>query len=91
MKTQNWPFELKSIFSENHNFSLGQRLEHVNPEEMTQKTVSVIEMTFLYGAWYLVVLLRSKHEVKLLTQSVAKWICMGKLPVPTGGILFLEL
>ena len=52
---------------------------------MTQKAVSDIEMTFLYGARYLVVLLRSKHGVKLLTQSVAKWICMEKLPVGVLG------
>ena len=35
-------------------------------------------MTFLYDARYSVVLLRPKNEVKLLTQSAAKWICMGK-------------
>ena len=48
-------------------------------------------MTFLYDARYLFVLLRPKNEVKLLTQSAAKWICMGKWPVPTGVILFLRL
>ena len=48
--------------------------------------VSVIEMTFLYDARYSVVLLRSKNEVKLLTQSTAKWIYMGKWSVPGEGI-----
>ena len=42
---------------------------------------SAIGMTFLYGAGYSVVLLRPKNEVKPLTQSVEKWICMGKWSV----------
>ena len=39
-------------------------------------------MTFLYDAGYSVVLLRTKNGVNLLTQSVAKWICMGNWPAP---------
>ena len=62
----------------NHHFSLGQRLKHVNPLKMTQKVVSVTEMTFLYDAWYSVVFLRPKNEVKFLTQSALGKICMGK-------------
>ena len=45
-------------------------------------------MTLLYDARYSFVLLRPKNEVKLLTQSAAKWICMGKWPVPGGAIHF---
>ena len=48
-------------------------------------------MTLLYDAQYSFVLLRPKIEVKLSTQSADKWICMGKWPVPNGGILFLRL
>ena len=48
-------------------------------------------MTFLYDALYSVVLLRPKNEVKFLTQSAAKWICINKLLVPCGAILFLKL
>ena len=48
---------------------------------MTQKLVSVIEMTLLYAAQYSFVLLRPKNEVKLSTQSADKWVCMGKWPV----------
>ena len=48
--------------------------------------VSVIGMTFLYDAKYSVVLLRPKHEVKLLTQSALGQICMEKWPVPSLGI-----
>ena len=55
---------------------------------MTEKVVSVIGITFLYDAQYSVVLLRSTNGVKLLTQSAAKWICMGKWHVPGGGIYF---
>ena len=52
---------------------------------MTQKVVSVIEMTFLYAAQYSFILQRPKIEAKLSTQSADKWICMGKWPVPSGG------
>ena len=45
-------------------------------------------MTVLYDARYSVVLLRQKNEVKPLTQSAAKWICMGKWAVPSGAIYF---
>ena len=45
--------------------------------------VSVIERTLLYVGQYSLVLLRPKNEVKLLTQSVANSICMGKWPVPS--------
>ena len=54
---------------------------HVNPLEMTSKVASVIGMTFLYDAGYSIVLLRRKNEVKPLTQSAEKWICMGKWPL----------
>ena len=43
---------------------------------------SVIGMAFLYDAGYSVVLLRPKNEVKPLTQSAKKWICIGKWAVP---------
>ena len=43
--------------------------KHVNTLEMIIKVASVIGMTFLYDAGYSVVLLRSKNEVKPLTQS----------------------
>ena len=49
---------------------------------------SVIGMTFLYDAGYSVVLLRPKNEVKPLTQSAEKWICMGKWPVSSLAIFF---
>ena len=45
-------------------------------------------MTYLYDARYSVVLLRPKDEVKLLTQSAAKWTCVGKWPVPSWRIYF---
>ena len=48
-------------------------------------------MTFLYDARYSIALLRRKHEVKPMTQSAEKWICMMKWPVPNGGIIFLGL
>ena len=48
-------------------------------------------MSFLYDAGYSVVLLRPKNEVKPLTQSAAKWICMGKWAVPNWGIYFHPL
>ena len=47
-------------------------------------------MTFLYDAGQSAVLLRRKNEVKRLTQSAEKWICMGKLPFPSWGIYFLK-
>ena len=42
-------------------------------------------MTFLYNARYSIVLLRPKNEVKSLTQSAEKPICIGKCPVPSLG------
>ena len=45
-------------------------------------------MTFLQDARYSVVLLRPKIEIKLATQSAEKWICMGKWPLPSGGVYF---
>ena len=45
-------------------------------------------MTFLYDARYSIVLLRPKNEVKPLTQSAEKSICMGKWPVPNWGEFF---
>ena len=47
-------------------------------------------MTFLYDTWYPVVLLRPKNEVKILTQSAAKWICMGKWAFKILAELFLK-
>ena len=48
-------------------------------------------MTFLYDARYSFVLLRPKNGVKLLPQSAAKWIAMGKWPVLNWGIYFHPL
>ena len=48
-------------------------------------------MTFLYDARYSMVLLRPNNDLTLSTQSADKWICMGKWPVPKGGMLFLRL
>ena len=67
------------------------KIEASKPSRNDLKSVSVIEMTFLYDARYSFVLLRPTNEVKLSTQSVDKWICMGKWPVPCGTILFLRL
>ena len=47
-------------------------------------------MTFLYDAGYSVVLLRPKNEVKPLTQSAEKWICMGKWALEILAELFLK-
>ena len=69
----------------------GSKIKECKLSRNDPKVVSVIEMTFLYEAQYSVVLLRQKNEVKPFTQSAAKWICMGKWSVPTGGILFLRL
>ena len=57
---------------------LGSKIKACKPPRNDLKDVSVIEMTFLYGARYSVVLLRQNNEVKPLTQSAAKGICMGK-------------
>ena len=65
---------------------LGLEIEACKPPRNDLKNVSVIEMTFLHDARYLVVLLRSKNEVKLLTQSAERWSCIGKWPVPGGAI-----
>ena len=43
------------------------------------------------NAWYSFVLLRPKHEVKFLTQSAEKWICMGNGLYQIGGIKFTPL
>ena len=45
-------------------------------------------MTFLYDARYSIPLLRQKYEVKPLTQSAEKPICMRKWPVPNWGEFF---
>ena len=45
-------------------------------------------MTFLYDAGYSVVLLRPKNEVKLPTQSVEKWIYVGKWAAPSLADFF---
>ena len=47
-------------------------------------------MTFLYGAWYSIVLLRSKNKAKLPTQSAEKWICMGKWELEILAELFFK-
>ena len=47
-------------------------------------------MTFLYDAWYSIVLLRPKKKVKLLTQSAEMWICMGKWAFENLAIYFLR-
>ena len=47
-------------------------------------------MTFLYDARYSIVLLRPKNDLKLSTQSAAKWICMGKWAFEILAILFLK-
>ena len=60
---------------------IGSKIEAFKPPRNDLKVVSVTEMTLLYDTWYSVVLLRPKHEVKLLTQSAEKWICVGKWPV----------
>ena len=54
------------------------RLRQVNLLGMTQKVVSVIEMTHLYGARGSYHVLRPKITIKLLTQSAEKWSCMAK-------------
>ena len=67
---------------------LGSEIKVCKPPQNDLNVVSVIKMTFLYDAQYLVVLLRPKIEVKLLIQSADNWICMGKWPVPSGAIYF---
>ena len=57
---------------------------------MTQKLVSVVEMTHLCAAQYTFVLVRPKIEVKLSTQSADEWICMGKWTCEILAIVFLE-
>ena len=61
------------------------KIKSCKPPRNDLKVVSAIEMTFLCDAQYLIVLLRPKNEVKILTQSAAKWICIGKWPVPNWG------
>ena len=58
---------------------------------MTQKVAGVIEITYLHDAQYSFVLLRPKSEVKLLTQSAEKWMCMGNGLYQIGGIKFTPL
>ena len=70
---------------------LGSEIEACKSLRNDLKIVSAIKMTFLYDAQYSVVLLRPKNEVKLLTQSAEKWICMGNRPLPNWGNLFLGL
>ena len=47
-------------------------------------------MTFLYDARYSIVLLIPKNDLKLSTQSAAKWICMGKWAFEILAMLFLK-
>ena len=71
---------------------LGLAIEACKPPRNDLKVVSVIEMTFLYDARYSIcLLLTPKNDLKLSTQSADKWICIGKWPVPTGGILIFGL
>ena len=60
---------------------LGSNIKACKPPRNDLKAASAIGMTFLYDAGYSVVLLRPKKDVKPLTQSAEKWICMGKWPV----------
>ena len=71
--------------------SLCWKLKQVNLLEMTQKVVSVIEMTFLYAARYWIVLLRQKNEVKLSTQSAPSQICMGKWHISGRAVYFYQV
>ena len=48
-------------------------------------------MTFLYDTRYSIVLLRPKNDLRLSTQSAAKWICMGKWAFEILAILFLNV
>ena len=50
-------------------FKVVLEVEASRPPRFDLKVVSVVETTFLYDAWYSVVLLRPKHELKLPTQS----------------------
>ena len=68
---------------------MGSKIEVCEPPRFDLKIDSVIEMTFLYDARYLVVLLRQK-KVQLLTQSAEKWICMGNWVFEILAILFLK-
>ena len=69
---------------------LGSKIKARKPPRNDLKNVSVIEMTFMYDAWYSIVLLRPKNRVKLLTQSAESWICMGKWVFGILAILFLK-
>ena len=60
-----------------HNLRLWKLLKQLNPLGMTLKVVRVTEIILLCGAQYSFVILRL-NKVKLLRQSVEKWICMGK-------------
>ena len=62
---------------------LGSKIKPCKPPKNDLKVVSVIEMTLLYDARYSFFLLKPKNEVKLLTQSAANSICMGKWRVPS--------
>ena len=50
-----------------------------------------MEMTNLYDARGLFVLVGSKNGVNLLTQSAEKWICMGKRAFEILADLFLNI
>ena len=67
-----------------------EAIEAAKPPRNDLKVVSVIEMTHLYGAVESFVLLRPKTRVKLLPQSVEKWICMGKWAFDILAIIFLK-
>ena len=65
----------------NHHLCLGRRLRYVNPLGMTQKVVSIIEMTHMYDTRGSFHVLRPKNTIKFVTRSVDKSIRMGKWPV----------
>ena len=67
---------------------LGSKIKECKPSRSDLKSWQRHRNEFLYEAWYSIVLLRPKNKVNLLTQSAAKWICMGKWSVSCGGVYF---
>ena len=62
---------------------LWKLLKQLNPLGTTQKLVSVIDMTNMYGARGSFTLLRPRNPIKLLPQSALDQICMGKWALPS--------
>ena len=56
---------------------LGSKIEASEPPRNDVKVANVIEMTHLYGARGSFDVLIAKITIKLVTQSTAKWVCMG--------------